>query len=53
MGEERNINNFEEYNENYLHLTLRRLQALDGRQEQRTPVAKFLSRISHLNELHP
>jgi len=35
-----------EYNKNYLHLMLRRLQALDCRQEQRTLVAKLLSRIS-------
>ena len=41
-----------EYNKNYLHFTLRRLQALDDRQEQRTLVAKLLSGISHLNELH-
>jgi len=41
------------YNKNYLHLTLRRLQALDGRQEQRTLVVKLLSSISYLNELHP
>ena len=40
-----------EYNKNYLHLTLRRLQALDGYSE--TLVAKLLSRISYLNELHP
>ena len=42
-----------EYNKNYLHLTLRILQALNGRQEQRTIVAKVLSRISHLDEFHP
>ena len=43
---------FGEYNKSYLHLTLRRLQTLDGRQEQRTFVAKILLRISHLDELH-
>jgi len=42
-----------EYNKNYLHLMLKRLQVHDGRQEQRTLVAKLLSRISHLDELHP
>ena len=41
------------YNENYLHLTLRKLQVIDGRQEQQTLMAKLLSRISHLDELHP
>ena len=30
------IKTLREYNKNYLHLTLRRLQALDSRQEQRT-----------------
>jgi len=30
-----------------------KLQALDGRQEQRTLVAKILSRISYLDELNP
>ena len=47
------IKTLKEYNKNYLHLTLRRLQALDGRQEQQTLVAKLLSRISYLDELHP
>jgi len=42
-----------EYNKYYWYLTLRKLQALDDRQEQRTLVAKLLSRISYLNELHP
>ena len=42
-----------EYNKNYLHLMLRRLQVLDGRQEQWILMAKLLSRISHLDELHP
>ena len=46
------IKTSEEYNKNYLYLTLRRLQALDGRQELWTLVAKLLSRISHLDELH-
>jgi len=41
-----------EYNENYLHITQKRLQALDGRQEQQTLVAKLFSRISHLDELY-
>ena len=40
-------------NKNYLHIMLRKLQALDGRQEQRTLVVKILSRISHLDKLHP
>ena len=44
--------NFREYNKNYLHLSLRRLQTLNGRQEQRTLMVKLLSWISHLDELH-
>ena len=45
-----------EYNKNYLHTVTRhaeKFQALDGRQEQQTLVAKLLLRISHLDELHP
>jgi len=53
-GEEGNfIKTLGEYIKNYLHLTLRKLQALDGWQEQRTLIVKLLSRISHLDELHP
>ena len=47
------IKSLEEYNKNFLHLTLRRLQAFHGCQEQRTLVTKLLSRISHLDEIRP